>query len=459
MSSRAAKKDDKKAGAKKDVKQQSQSRKGTNKPSDSRKGSKAADSRKNTKNTKNSATGASRKGNKDTNKAKQDGTVTTATNSKKETKISEVSSPKQEIMNDKETVFEKEESKEENIYINIEKDTILPKKEDFTTKIFELKKYDFTNKNDKIIEEIEDEFKEIEKALIECKKKFKENATTAATNMTKDKASGAKFMDVNALKKMIKNIGTDECQKEYNVYVQRTKCIDKAKELAAYDAKISSLTKILNIDNEKIIKNDILEIKNILTEAEPVLLAARNGLKELETNKKKKDQLNTIRTMNKAPALLQKTARACAIMIGNKEEKLKDWSNLKRLFDFSFIQKLIAFEARNITNDIRQNIEKNYFGIGNDSMPESEKLTFEAASRANEIAGDLVKWIEAQLKYNEFIKKVEPMQKKLENLEKELENVELNKSRYDKACIEAKQRASTLHGELEQEVKQLQTYY
>ena len=55
-------------------------------------------------------------------------------------------------------------------------------------------------------------------------------------------------------------------------------------------------------------------------------------------------------------------------------------------------------------------------------MDDTEKLTFENVNKIKGIAGNLIKWLKAELEYDQFVPKVEQMQKRLSEL-----NMEFNK--------------------------------
>ena len=48
--------------------------------------------------------------------------------------------------------------------------------------------------------------------------------------------------------------------------------------------------------------------------------------------------------------------------------------------------------------------------MNSDIMDDTKKLTFANANKVNGVAGNLIKWLKAQFKYNRFICKVESMQ-------------------------------------------------
>ena len=56
-------------------------------------------------------------------------------------------------------------------------------------------------------------------------------------------------------------------------------------------------------------------------------------------------------------------------------------------------------------------------------MDGTKKLTFENVNKVNDVAGNLIKWLKAQLKYNKLIPKVEPMQKRSSELKIEFEKI------------------------------------
>ena len=72
----------------------------------------------------------------------------------------------------------------------------------------------------------------------------------------------------------------------------------------------------------------------------------------------------------------------------------------------NFINNLLEFEVRNVTLKIREKLESNDY-LGQDGVDEAAQLTIASVSKANRVAGCLVRLLEAQLQCNEFLLKVE----------------------------------------------------
>ena len=56
---------------------------------------------------------------------------------------------------------------------------------------------------------------------------------------------------------------------------------------------------------------------------------------------------------------------------------LNCWNNIRKLLQISLINNLIQFETWGITVNAARVLEKEYFGMNNDNMNDTEKLTFE----------------------------------------------------------------------------------
>ena len=140
-------------------------------------------------------------------------------------------------------------------------------------------------------------------------------------------------------------------------------------------------------------KKEIEECKKQLGEAEPVLQAAKTALTNIS-----KSSLDEIRALPKPHKLIVKAVAACAVMVGKDESELNGWPSVKKLLKTAFIDSLLQFEARNITPETRKILEgSNYLAKNDDSVNDSDKLTYANVTKANKVAGCLVQWLEAQL--------------------------------------------------------------
>ena len=143
----------------------------------------------------------------------------------------------------------------------------------------------------------------------------------------------------------------------------------------------------------KAIQQEISDCKKQLGEAEPVLQAAKDALTKIT-----KSSLDEIRALPKPHKLIVKAVAACAVMVGKDESELNGWPNIKKLLKTAFIDSLLQFEARNITAETRAVLEgSNYLAKDDDSVADSDRLTYENVTKANKVAGCLVQWLEAQL--------------------------------------------------------------
>ena len=156
-------------------------------------------------------------GKKDTNKKNTGAAaVTSPVESKEEEKVSGVSSP---------------------LEVNIGPPVEIPDAKDFYTEIAPLKEFEL--KDDNIVDDIKQQFETFQ-ALLKARKKA--CLTRARTLVSQENVDTAPIcIDIEGMKKMINNIGIPQAEKEYNVTSQRTRCIDKAKELIAYETKLASM--------------------------------------------------------------------------------------------------------------------------------------------------------------------------------------------------------------------------
>ena len=92
------------------------------------------------------------------------------------------------------------------------------------------------------------------------------------------------------------------------------------------------------------------------------------------------------------------------VSICETSDDLNGCSNIRKLLKIGFINNLIQFEARYVTKiiNVEELLAKEYFGINNDNMDDAQKLTFENVNKINGFAANLITWLTAQLKYNQF---------------------------------------------------------
>ena len=317
-------------------------------------------------------------------------------------------------------------------------DIILPETKEFVTKMPKLTVTQL--KDDDNVEELNQQFEELQRLLRQRKKDCLLRARILVAREGED--TPPICIDIKGMKHLLSNVGLKRGEANYDTNCKRQAVLDKGNELLAYEAKQRSVQKTRDKTTPEAIQADIAECKRALGEAEPILQAAKDAVKEIT-----KSSLDEIRALPKPSNLLVRTVKACAIMVGTKESELDSWGNVKKLLKTTFINNLLEFEARNITSEIREKLESSEY-LGKDGVPEKEQLTQSNVSKANRVAGCLVQWLEAQLQYNEFLPKVEPELARLEELKIDLQSIDGRIEKLEKALSSLSMSIDNAKGEL-----------
>ena len=307
----------------------------------------------------------------------------------------------------------RDESKEESSKLATNID--LPKAAEFETTVSAMKVFPTMYETD--INDIKATFDEFLKLLKERKEAcLKEAQEKVDKYKFEDVSSEPIRMDVAGIEGSINRCGASVGEGYYELERQKLLVTDKLSELIACEEKLEFVNgDFMKTKSVKGIRSQIEKVKATLKATEPLLEEAKNAVKDISS-----ESLSEIRALPKPNKLLVKAVKACALLIGTPEKNLTEWKHMRKLCDKSFRNSLMAFEGTNVDPKLVKMLEKDYLGRGNDDMKEEDKLIFENVNKANAVAGSLVKWLEAQLKYNEMLPQVTAKKKELKELESQL---------------------------------------
>ena len=108
------------------------------------------------------------------------------------------------------------------------------------------------------------------------------------------------------------------------------------------------------------------------------------------------------------------TLNAVTILMNNK---VKDWKRMRKVMASRlFIPSILKLDTSEIEEKTRKMIVKEFMS--------NEDFTFERVNKKSKVAGPLVLWVKAQLKFAELLDYLEPMIKEVRELEAKLEEKE-----------------------------------
>ncbi|ESL11605.1 hypothetical protein TRSC58_00640 [Trypanosoma rangeli SC58] len=154
-------------------------------------------------------------------------------------------------------------------------------------------------------------------------------------------------------------------------------------------------------EEEEIIVADKAQVQQQLSEVEPALRKA-----EVALNTIKPEYLREIRAYTTPPQMVQRVLEAVLAVMG--EKRAGEWDVIKHYIRRDdFLAGVKAFEPRSITDEARLTVFQ---------MLQEEDFTYEAAQRASKVAGPLLQWVEAQVKYAEILAAMEPLRTRIDHL-------------------------------------------
>ena len=158
-------------------------------------------------------------------------------------------------------------------------------------------------------------------------------------------------------------------------------------------------------DQKKDIQTKTTIVESELVEAKPALEAAHKAVANI--NKK---HLNEVKSIRNPPILFEMTMIAVTTLMG---KKVKDWRGMQKVMaSRDFIQSILKFDTNKVQEMTRRKINKEFIS--------NEDFTFEKVNETSKVAGPLVLWVRAQVKFAYLLDSVEPMTKEIRALKAKL---------------------------------------
>lgn len=153
-------------------------------------------------------------------------------------------------------------------------------------------------------------------------------------------------------------------------------------------------------------------IEKELAEIQPILEAAKKAVGSI-----KSDHLNEIRALKMPPEPIHDVLNGVLRLMGNYDNS---WASMKKFLAGSgAIQRIMNFDPRSITPEVRHDVEK---------LLKEKANSFDHATiyRVSVAAAPLAKWVHACVRYSAVLVKVSPMETKLNAA---TENLKLTQAR------------------------------
>lgn len=176
-------------------------------------------------------------------------------------------------------------------------------------------------------------------------------------------------------------------------------------------------------------------IERELAEIQPILEAAKKAVGSI-----KSDHLNEIRALKMPPEPIHDVLNGVLRLMGNYDNS---WMSMKKFLAASgAIQRIMNFDPRSITPEVRQDVEK---------LLKEKANSFDHATiyRVSVAAAPLAKWVHACVRYSAVLVKVSPMEKKLELATENLKEVQAQLEACRGQLVEIDKNVATLREEFE----------
>eukprot|EP00756_Hemistasia_phaeocysticola_P023549 Hpha_TRINITY_DN15900_c0_g17::TRINITY_DN15900_c0_g17_i1::g.73779::m.73779/K10414/DYNC2H, DNCH2; dynein heavy chain 2, cytosolic len=151
-------------------------------------------------------------------------------------------------------------------------------------------------------------------------------------------------------------------------------------------------------------------IQRELGEIEPILASARQAVNSI-----KSEHLNEIRVLAMPPAAIRDVLEGVLCLMGIYDTT---WGSMRKFLGQRGVkERILTFDAKDITPEVRENVSRHI-----ESKPQSFKP--EVIQRASVAAAPLAAWVTANVKYSAILEKVTPLQEEMSQSEKKLAEAE-----------------------------------
>jgi len=181
-------------------------------------------------------------------------------------------------------------------------------------------------------------------------------------------------------------------------------------------------------------------IERELAEIQPILDGAKKAVGSIRP-----DHVNEIRTLKCPPDPIVDVLNGVLRLMGNYDNS---WTSMKKFLTGSgAIQRIMNFDPRLITDEVRKDVEK---------LIKEKANSFEHATiyRVSVAAAPLAKWVTACVKYSGVLVKVAPMEKKLNAATASLEKANAVLAEYKDQLVEIDKNVEQLRVDFEGRTKE-----
>eukprot|EP00927_Polykrikos_kofoidii_P027109 TRINITY_DN23975_c0_g4_i1.p1 TRINITY_DN23975_c0_g4~~TRINITY_DN23975_c0_g4_i1.p1 ORF type:complete len:2595 (-),score=618.45 TRINITY_DN23975_c0_g4_i1:108-6821(-) len=172
-----------------------------------------------------------------------------------------------------------------------------------------------------------------------------------------------------------------------------------------------------------------------LAEIQPILDQAKKAVSSI-----KPDHLNEIRALKMPPEPIHDVLNGVLRLMGNYNNS---WASMKEfLKGTGAIQRIMQFDPRSITAEVRSDVEKLL-------KEKASSFDHNTIYRVSVAAAPLAKWVTANVKYSAVLVKVAPMEKKLAEATEQLKEAQVNLVQYKEQLVEIDKKVAELRDEFE----------
>lgn len=171
----------------------------------------------------------------------------------------------------------------------------------------------------------------------------------------------------------------------------------------------NELIKTINIKTQEI-QSKKGPIMKELSEAQPAVENAKKAISDIDKRK-----LDELKMMAKPPELIKLAMEAVLLIVGNDAERSDvSWENVKKAMRRpEFLKNMVDYnpDTSSVPNGVVKKLKSDYI--------ENPKLSVEQVMRASQAAGPMYSWVCSVMRYQEIVKKIEPLTNEINSLEKE----------------------------------------
>jgi len=192
--------------------------------------------------------------------------------------------------------------------------------------------------------------------------------------------------------------------------------------------------------DEEFNEQEKAHIERELSEIQPILDAAKKAVASI-----KPDNLNEIRSLKMPPEPIHDVLNGVLRLMGNYDSS---WASMKKFLAGSgAIQRIMNFDPRQITPEVRQDVEK---------LLKEKANSFEhsAIYRVSVAAAPLARWVHACVRYSGVLTKIAPMEKKLGQASDMLKEAKVRLVECREQLVEIDQNVTELRNEFENRTRE-----